>query len=1039
MRFLRLILLSLLLQVSCAAANENIIRNADFEKGMLHWRLMPNSPPCFTLEGKDVAYSGDACVKIFADGSNAGIQTDWLFVDLDVERGKRYTLSAFVKNDGVRAGSFGIKLYCYTDDDKFAGMTAFASIDPSTPRGDWRRYELTFGGADEFQIPPTATKLFVRASFWSKDGKSVGTVYLDDLRLCGRDEARSRMPHAKQTEGKIAVWKHAAPPFAQSREPEELAEVLNENGFAVSLVTTERLSSHLGDFDALVLPYEGVFPAPAKMNILRFLRGGGNLLFFGSRIPEPLFPATDGWRTHQNMLIGSAKSVPIAQAEMKNPQRWKIMSGKGDKPTSLTVETEGDVPRLRVRMDVSNYQYIYTETTPPDSSYCVLCFSARGDASTRNLVIELNEDDGSRWKTVVRLTEQWRDYFVHTGEFISYATPDRGGAGDYIKPEKITKVFFGCTAPVSGKGVHEFSLSSLRWAKSAVPPSVNTRCSLAFRDDSVYRFGLGSLAPRDRFFIGFVAGFPALTQQDFPTATSFTYLPRFNRRKRSIIAPEEAKARIVAPNSGDGGAVIQVQCTGLFENSAVGAVLESQSPKKWQVAARTLHRMINQPQIFGLVFQPLQREGKITVMAKISNRSRRPKAVSVSANIRFINEGRPIELSRRISLFDREAAWYELGSVSPDGTALRGWKVAAEVRDESGLSDSVIESVDIIATLRKTCDRFIAIQRRRGDGKYSGIAFQDSRAARTLLAVYDLTGNEEYLRSAIEWGNRIISEQRPDGGYRMGYGVHPEGEECFVADGGEIGLGIARIYSYLPDDAAKKKYLDSLRNYWRFRETFRSPTGGYGVGYCKRDYGVRPIKPLDRIVKIMAPEMNLYTVGCTLGFAAAFAAITNETEYYDALARDARWLMARYKGTGMGAFSEGLIWTHRFTNDAALREEIAEYLRNRIIKGILEKTNPNATQPLTTPKWWLGSYGRAALTLAALSYYFNQIERDERILMEVLRVTERLCSPLSDESLPNILKRRELNKNTLLYLSYGGVALCEVYKPQITMKPFRQD
>jgi hypothetical protein len=32
----------------------------------------------------------------------------------------------------------------------------------------------------------------------------------------------------------------------------------------------------------------------------------------------------------------------------------------------------------------------------------------------------------------------------------------------------------------------------------------------------------------------------------------------------------------------------------------------------------------------------------------------------------------------------------------------------------------------------------------------------------------------------------MLREQREDGGYRMGYGITAKGEECYVADGGEI-------------------------------------------------------------------------------------------------------------------------------------------------------------------------------------------------------------------------------------------------------------
>ena len=65
------------------------------------------------------------------------------------------------------------------------------------------------------------------------------------------------------------------------------------------------------------------------------------------------------------------------------------------------------------------------------------------------------------------------------------------------------------------------------------------------------------------------------------------------------------------------------------------------------------------------------------------------------------------------------------------------------------------------------------------------------------------------------------------------------------------------------------------------------------MGWCKRDYGVRPIRPLEKITKIYAPELNLYTIGCTLASATMWAQLTQDPKAGEAAAAERRSASAR--------------------------------------------------------------------------------------------------------------------------------------------------
>ncbi len=168
----------------------------------------------------------------------------------------------------------------------------------------------------------------------------------------------------------------------------------------------------------------------------------------------------------------------------------------------------------------------------------------------------------------------------------------------------------------------------------------------------------------------------------------------------------------------------------------------------------------------------------------------------------------------------------------------------AFLRADGQTIDTIKTSVDVRAALLAVCDRFVQRQRSRGDGKIHGYGFVDNRGARAQLAAYELFDRQEYLDAAVRWGEAILAEQRDDGGYRMGYGYYAEGDECFVADGGEIACAVARLIAYVPNED-RERYSDSLKSYMAYRDSFRCEGGGIGVGWCKSDYGSRPIERLD--------------------------------------------------------------------------------------------------------------------------------------------------------------------------------------------------
>ncbi|MBM4048986.1 MAG: hypothetical protein FJ279_28120, partial [Planctomycetes bacterium] len=468
-RLATLLCVAMLLSQPLEAVAVNLIRNPGFEAGLASWHSRANEPSCASVDVS--AHSGKSCVRLKAIASNCGIQTSPLYPGLDIQLDRTYALSAFVKNNGVRQGQFGIRLYCNDAEERCIVMKSFGEITAQTPAGGWQKHTFRFGPGADFQVPRETDHVFVRASFYRKDGDCEGEVMLDDFELV-RENAKAARPVQDGEKGAVAVWrleKATSGPLA-----EVVAGRLRERGYAATVLSTndltddEKLSADL--FDLLLVLDGSAYPVPGKMPLLRFLRGGGSLLVLGRPGAQAeLYPTAGGWATEAELAVTPHADVPVNIAAGRDADVWKLnMDAKESKP-SLELIADGDTRSLQMRSQLTAFQYATLDATPPpDTSFCILRFFAKGDARTPYLAVELNEKDKSRWKAVVPLSTSWQEYSLHTARFISYATEGRGGDGDHFHVERAAQVSFGYPSSLVGKGERSFSIRDVCWRKSRV-------------------------------------------------------------------------------------------------------------------------------------------------------------------------------------------------------------------------------------------------------------------------------------------------------------------------------------------------------------------------------------------------------------------------------------------------------------------------------------------------------------------------------------------------------------------------------------------
>lgn len=846
----------------------------------------------------------------------------------------------------------------------------------------------------------------------------------------------------------FGLWDDPALTRWSPTKPDSLIPLLTSPDTEVVKLTTadlldpETLSP--GRVACLVIPY-AAYPATGREALDRFLKAGGDLMLLaGDAFAQPLYRVGDRW-----LPLDSFGPV---QQQVTGPQQWEL--GHRSETDQMTVAGEGTAakPYLFTTENLAAFQYAgLSPTLAPETAGLV--FEARGGSSTTMICLEAREQDGSRWKQVVPLESNWREVRIHLASFCAYASKDRGKPGDYLHPEKLSNLYFGLVKNMTGGGPRSFEVRNLRFEQAAVSPATAVAAGIPLPGRALVEKTLGeAVVPGPtgawpRLFGEPLAGpldletapdQPLLLQpvrlrvtgaqavQAAPTHGNKRLFPEANLPVRFmplITAPTRPrqtpvaaiKAHLGGPQVGSLQFALGLPHTDLAapqtapvrdliksvaQLMATGAFLGQAAPRFVPASERLEAVIFEQP-----VYQRQIAETPLQLRTELLSRSY-PKPMTRTVPVPPAeSKVTSVECWSRLKVFD----WRNF---THDVSLMRGSKVV----------DEAVWRVDARQALKDLCD-FLAASG-ADDGKFSGVYFIDSRGARTLLAGYEIFQEKSYRIGAIKWAKAMIAEQRPDGGYRMGYGITSRGEECYVADGGEIALAMARVAAYA-DEKDRRAIQESLRAYFRYREDFRCEGGGIGVGWCLTDYGQRPLQPggLKEPKRVMAPELNTYTITCTLGAAWAYSTMWNNEAEKQAAVRDEEWLRPRIKSLG-GAAAESYMLAHLLAPNEEMRQTYAEVLRSKFVEPLV----PQETA------WWLSGGGRSALNLAVLAYCQAQLGPDPRVDAQMAKATGAMAARQSPMSIYHLLGRTDLNHDEWLYLCFGGLGLAEVVEPGVTLK-----
>lgn len=1021
--------------LSWAAQADNLLSDGGFEAGLGSWQPSFGAPACVQVVDQG-ARSGTRCLQVTCREQIGGVDSPCLPLGEGLPRQGIYRLRAALRNGGIAAGDFGLRLYFYSATGEFLAMHGGIAV-RGEPAGDWQEGEITFGRGTEMPIPPAAATMLVRFSLWAPAPGATGTAWLDDVvleQLAG-DPVIQRAPLAW-------LWQEQGLPDGSAN----LAAAIQSGGFQVApqpaaeLVASGALRAE--NTDLLVLPYGESYPVELAAQLPGFCLGGGAVLTLGGApFRQPLYRTANGLR-------GLAAGDEVLAALPADVAWEKTNCGPED-----ALEAEALRQGWRFSFDLQSYAYGKTAVAPLPISDVVLEMTVRGDEATPRVCLEFHEQDGSRWKRILPLTTTWTTHRFHLAECAAYASKERGGTGDWLHPERLALLLVGMTKAMVGPGEHRVELRNVRFLRAEVPSAAVVGAPRFVPEELTASRWFGPEHTREPWAasppVGVVGGEltrsrlrrvadGTLAKGDWRVWQVADVAPATSGKRRPLdrVLAERNAAFSTPLLTASNLIGNEIPCAALtvhrdgplagsrwatFAFATGSGELPEPIAQTVADAARALAGGIwlQGPQP---VFRVQDGQVVMDVVLPVANPSPSPARLTVGLRLGERSLGQ-----RQFTLPARHAA--SVAEVLAEGLPApdleeEGLQLTVEVIEATGpVSGPRTFALDLVGQLRAICD--FMVEQAKDDDKLHGFSFIDNRGMRTLLGGYEILGDRDYLRTALRWGELMMEEQREDGGYRMGYGITRKGEECYVADGGEIVVGILRLATYT-HDRERERLLDSAAHYMAYREEFRVPTGGIGVGWCLQDYGKRPIVPLEVPTRVYSPENNTYTIGCSLAGAYGYAALLGKPELERQAEADADWLMARATRLH-GAFIESYIFAHAFATTPERKQLYADYIQRVFL----------APMASSSRSWWLDGGGRSALNLDGLAYGLHRLGAGPEVRAEMYRALCAMYSPQSPQSVPNVIGQGDFDHDRWIYICYGTLGLADVLKPMVSIDGWR--
>ena len=267
--------------------------------------------------------------------------------------------------------------------------------------------------------------------------------------------------------GSVAILRDEANKLAPAIE-----ELFTKAGFGATTLEWDDLNRGrlpAESLDLLVLADARRLPCSAVKSVVGFLRAKGKAVCIGApAFGELLIKTPRGYVSTEKY----GESVYDSLAKRGIPLTatgWKRVCKNAERASSIQAEPK-DVWKVTTDLDGWDIFAHPLEKGFPDGDN-LLCFRAKGDASTPQLSIECDERDGARWIATVDLSTDWRVYVLRPYNFAywrdSKAKREPGSLLNTANTESVHFGLSGSHTPKCTPGPHTFWFADV--ATSADP------------------------------------------------------------------------------------------------------------------------------------------------------------------------------------------------------------------------------------------------------------------------------------------------------------------------------------------------------------------------------------------------------------------------------------------------------------------------------------------------------------------------------------------------------------------------------------------
>lgn len=283
--------------------------------------------------------------------------------------------------------------------------------------------------------------------------------------------------HARAADA-AAVFQEALPGH-DAALARDLSTAVHASGYAVTPLDADALATAdvltTNRYSLLVLPHARCMPAHTIARIDHYLRNGGALIALG--LPawqSPPFRFDGRWISRADYERAFAAQRPekaLADFAHEDLKCWQRSATRMESPTECALADAAPGQALHVVIpDLTGWDTMSRNFPQPFADGHVLtCFRARGGQHTRQLAVEWQEADGSRWIASVALNPEWQWHVLSPEAFRPWTlATGRGGAGDQLRVENaaIFRVGLALTHTAVEPGRHEYWFADLGTARN---------------------------------------------------------------------------------------------------------------------------------------------------------------------------------------------------------------------------------------------------------------------------------------------------------------------------------------------------------------------------------------------------------------------------------------------------------------------------------------------------------------------------------------------------------------------------------------------